>query len=307
MSSNRQYIKPFLNFLRLEKGLAKNSREGYERDVDRLITYLDQEYEGITVKQIRLDHLRQFLNDLNQAGLAVRSQARTVSGIRTFFQFLSIEKIIETNPASLLEGPKIGRHLPEVLSPGEISAIIDKMDLSQTGAFRNKTIIEVLYGCGLRVSECAGLLRSQIHFEEGYIRIIGKGNKERLVPLDGLALKTLAIYLKDYRVHDSPLPGFEDFVFLNRFGRPLSRVMIFQIVKKLAQDAGIKKTISPHTFRHSFATHLVEGGADLRAVQEMLGHESILTTEIYTHLNREYLSDTIHRFHPRSSAAQSHK
>lgn len=300
MSDNTPYIQPFLNYLRLERGLATNSNESYDRDVRRLFNYLESYYPGLDINQIELSHLREFITELNKAKLAVRSQARTVSGIKSFFKFLIIEKIIDHNPASLLEGPKIGRHLPEVLKIEEIESIISGIDLSQATGFRNKTIIEVLYGCGLRVSECIGILRSQIHFKDGYIQVIGKGHKERLVPLGGKAHSSLRILIKDYLPHSDPKPGFEDHIFLNKFGKSLSRVMIFQIVKQLSAEVGIKKTISPHTFRHSFATHLVEGGADLRAVQEMLGHESILTTEIYTHLNREYLTDTIHRFHPRS-------
>jgi len=289
-----------MSYLRLERGLSDNSNESYERDVRRLIDYLESSTPGLDIKLIELRHLREFINDLNKAGLAVRSQARTISGIKAFFQFLFIEEIVDRNPASLLEGPKIGRHLPEVLTSDEIEAIIKNIDLSLPAGFRNKTIIEVLYGCGLRVSECTGLLISQIHFRDGYLQIIGKGHKERLVPLGGEAHKSLKVLINEYLPHATPKPGFEDFVFLNKFGKTLSRVMIFQIVRMLSDNAGIKKIISPHTFRHSFATHLVEGGADLRAVQEMLGHESILTTEIYTHLNREYLTDTIHRFHPRS-------
>jgi len=289
-----------MSYLRLERGLSDNSNESYERDVRRLIDYLESSTPGLDIKLIELRHLRKFINDLNKAGLAVRSQARTISGIKAFFQFLYIEEIVDHNPASLLEGPKIGRHLPEILTSDEIEAIIKNIDLSLPAGFRNKTIIEVLYGCGLRVSECTGLLISQIHFRDGYLQIMGKGQKERLVPLGGEAHKSLNVLINEYLPHVTPKPGFEDFVFLNKFGKTLSRIMIFQIVRMLSDNAGIIKTISPHTFRHSFATHLVEGGADLRAVQEMLGHESILTTEIYTHLNREYLTDTIHRFHPRS-------
>ncbi len=300
MSFNDQHIKAFISYLRLERGLSDNSIDSYERDVKRLLEYLESGIHKLDINKVNINHLRKFLAELNKAGLAVRSQARTVSGIKAFFQYSSIEGITDHNPASLLEGPKIGRHLPEVLSPEEIDKIINGIDLSLPAGYRNKTIIEVLYGCGLRVSECTGLLRSQIYFKSGYIRIVGKGHKERLVPLGGEAQKSLKTLVNEYLPHFSPKPGFEDFVFLNKFGKSLTRVMIFQIVKKLSNEAGIKKTISPHTFRHSFATHLVEGGADLRAVQEMLGHESILTTEIYTHLNREFLTDTVHRFHPRS-------
>ncbi|MCK5822066.1 MAG: tyrosine-type recombinase/integrase, partial [Bacteroidales bacterium] len=251
MSDNTPYIQPFLNYLRLERGLATNSNESYDRDVRRLFNYLESYYPGLDINQIELSHLREFITELNKAKLAVRSQARTVSGIKSFFKFLIIEKIIDHNPASLLEGPKIGRHLPEVLKIEEIESIISGIDLSQATGFRNKTIIEVLYGCGLRVSECIGILRSQIHFKDGYIQVIGKGHKERLVPLGGKAHSSLRILIKDYLPHSDPKPGFEDHIFLNKFGKSLSRVMIFQIVKQLSAEVGIKKTISPHTFRHS--------------------------------------------------------
>ncbi|MCD6347528.1 MAG: tyrosine recombinase XerD [Bacteroidales bacterium] len=293
-------MKSFDIFLRLERALSPNSTEAYLRDVRRLIEFIDLYHPGTNIGEIDINLLREFLKMLNEVGLAARSQARIVSGIKTFFRFLTLEKIIKINPAQLLEGPKTGRHLPEILSPEEIADIINNFDLSNLLGYRNKTIIEVLYGCGLRVSELTGLLQSQIYFNEGYLRIIGKGSKERLVPIGGMALTSLQIFIRDYLPHISAKKGYEDFVFLNRLGKPLTRGMIFQIVKKAVLDAGIKKIVSPHTFRHSFATHLVEGGADLRAVQEMLGHESIITTEIYTHLNTEYLADTIYRFHPRS-------
>ncbi|MBT7093246.1 MAG: tyrosine recombinase XerD [Bacteroidetes bacterium] len=300
MSHNEQYIKPFEIFLRLERSLSDNSNEAYLRDVRRLLEFIELYYPEVKLEETNIDLLRQFIVTLNEIGLAARSQARIVSGIKTFYRFLMLEKVIETNPAQLLEGPKIGRHLPEILSPEEIKLNIDSIDLSNPLGYRNKTIIEVLYGCGLRVSELTGLLKSQIYFSEGYLRIIGKGRKERLVPIGGLALKTLKAYIQDYHHHIDIQKGYEDFIFLNRLGKPLTRVMIFHLVKKSVENAQIKKNVSPHTFRHSFATHLVEGGADLRAVQEMLGHESILTTEIYAHLNTGYLSETIHRFHPRS-------
>ena len=228
------------------------------------------------------------------------SQARIISGLRSFFKYLKLEGLIESNPASLLEAPKTGRKLPDILTIGEIEDIISGIDLSTEQGYRNKTIIELLYGCGLRVSELTGLLISNINLQHQFLRIVGKGNKERLVPMGTHAIKSVESYLDHYRKQSSVKQGFEDHLFLNRFGRSISRVMVFQIIKTCVENAGIRKNISPHTFRHSFASHLVEGGADLRVVQELLGHESILTTEIYTHLNREYLEDTIRRFHPRS-------
>ena len=300
MSINELLVKSFASYLKLERGLSDNSIDGYLRDVKAFSSFIGTDYPEIEINDIKLEHLRKFINLINEVGLSVRSQARTVSGIKTFYSFLVLENYVDENPSSLLESPKVGRHLPEVLTACEIDEIISVIDLSKDNGYRNKTIIEILYGCGLRVTECISLLISQTFLDDEYIRIVGKGNKERLVPIGGTALKALKTYLNDYHVHLSPKKGFEDFIFLNKFGKPLSRIAIFQLVKSLAQDAKINKIISPHTFRHSFATHLVEGGADLRAVQEMLGHESILTTEIYTHLNREFLVDTIHQYHPRS-------
>ena len=300
MSINDLIIKSFTSYLKLERAFSDNSIDGYMRDVKSFASFLESDYPELEITEIELDHLREFIGIINNLGLSVRSQARTVSGIKTFFSFLILENLIQDNPSALLEAPKIGRHLPEVLSADDIDKIIRAIDLSKDHGYRNKTIIELLYGCGLRVSECINLLISQTYMSEEYIRVVGKGNKERLVPIGGSALTTLKRYLNDYHPHLHPKREFEDYIFLNKYGRSLSRVAIFQLVKSLARDAGIEKTISPHTFRHSFATHLVEGGADLRAVQEMLGHESILTTEIYTHLNREFLVDTIHQYHPRS-------
>ncbi len=300
MLINEQVLKSFSSYLKLERALSANTIESYVRDIRGFSSFLSNAYPELKFEEIKITHLREFITIINQIGLSVRSQARTVSGIKTFFNFLILEKYIETNSAALLEAPKIGRYLPEILSPEEIDTMIKSIDLSQENAYRNKTIIEVLYGCGLRVSECIGLLKSQTYLDQEYIRIVGKGNKERLIPIGGSALSSLRTYLNDYHPHISIQRGYEDYIFVNKFGRSLTRVAIFQLVKSLAQQAGIQKNISPHTFRHSFATHLVEGGADLRAVQEMLGHESILTTEIYTHLNREYLLDTVNQFHPRS-------
>lgn len=300
MSINKLLIKQFANYLKLERALSENSIDGYLRDITSFASFLKSDYPEIEVANIKLEHLREFISLINQLGLSVRSQARTVSGLRTFYSFLVLENYVTENPSSLLEAPKIGRHLPEILSVSEIDKIIRSIDLSKESGYRDKTIIEVLYGCGLRVSECINLKISQTYLTDEYIRIVGKGNKERLVPIGGSALKALKTYLNDYHPHLNSQLGYEDHIFLNKFGKGLSRVAIFQLVKSLAMNAEIDKTISPHTFRHSFATHLVEGGADLRAVQEMLGHESILTTEIYTHLNKEFLVDTIHQFHPRS-------
>ncbi len=271
-------------------------------DLNKFFQFLAARHPGLTPADCSLEELRGFTIWISELGLSAVSQARVVSGIRSFYKFLKLEGIIEKNPAALLEAPRTGRKLPDILTALEIDQIISAIDLSSPQGFRNKTIIEILYGCGLRVSELSGLLISNINFQNQYIRIIGKGNKERLIPLGSHALKAIKNYLSLYRSKMTIQKGYEDYVILNRFGKQLSRVMIFNIVKTCAINAGIKKSISPHTFRHSFASHLVEGGADLRAVQELLGHESILTTEIYTHLNREYLVDTIMRFHPRSNA-----
>ena len=297
---SNQLINSYVHYLKLERALAGNSIEGYAHDIFRLQEFLEFHYSDIGIKDIRREHLSHFLQILNELGLSVRTQARMLSGVKGFFQFLELEGEIHQNPTHLLESPKIGRHLPEVLNAEEIDLMIRQIDLSREGGYRDKTILELLYGCGLRVSECTGLLKSNLHLKEEYLRIKGKGSKERLVPIGGLALKALSTFLQDYHPHFHPQKGYEDYIFLNRFGKPLSRISVFNLVRKTAELAGIKKTISPHTLRHSFATHLVEGGADLRAVQEMLGHESILTTEIYTHLNSDYLLDTVNRFHPRS-------
>lgn len=295
-----QHIRSYLHFLRLERALADNTIDGYARDVRRFQRFLSDEYPHLQLREVESGHLSAYLEQLAELGLSLRSQARTVSALKGFFLFLKREHEIEEDPARLLETPKTGRYLPEVLTPEEIARMISSVDLSKASGYRDKTIIEVLYGCGLRVSECTNLLISRIHLKEEYLRIKGKGSKERLIPVGGKALEAIRIYLRDYHPLLSPQRGYEDYLFLNRFGRSLSRIAVFQLVKNLAESAEIKKNISPHTFRHSFATHLVEGGADLRAVQEMLGHESILTTEIYTHLNSAYLLDTVNRFHPRS-------
>ena len=292
-------LKDYEGFLKLEKGLSPNSIAAYLTDIHKLMQFLEMQQSGVEPRELDHDQLHQFLIWISELGLSARSQARILSGLKAFYRYLLMEEQIEKDPTALLEGPRLGRKLPEVLSMGEIDNMLAKIDLSKPEGRRNKAMLEVLYSCGLRVSELVGLQISNIFRSEGFIRIIGKGDKERLVPVSQSALKEIDLYLPD-RNSLVIQPGSEDILFLNRRGRMLTRVMVFTIIKGLAQAAGIKKTVSPHTFRHSFATHLVEGGADLRAVQEMLGHESIITTEIYTHLDHEYLREAIISFHPRS-------
>jgi len=293
------YRESFRAYLRLEKSLSGNSIEGYVSDVGKLFSFLEMKQPGQAVRDINQGVLRDFLAWLNEIGLSARSQARILSGLKNYFRFLEIENVVEENPATLLETPRLSRHLPDVLNPAEIQKILDSVDLSTPWGHRNKAIIEMLYGCGLRVSELVNLKLSQIYFEEGYVRILGKGSKERLVPVGLPARKAIELYLSGTRVHQNIKKEFSDRVFINNRGTGLTRIMVFNIVKQSVAKAGIRKKVSPHTFRHSFATHLVENGADLRAVQEMLGHESILTTEIYTHLNREFLRETVRQYHPR--------
>lgn len=300
MSEGFPYRESFRAHLRLEKSLAGNSIESYLSDVSKLFRFLEMAYPTLQAQSVTLNHLREFLSWLNEIGLGARSQARIISGIKSFFRFLAIENLVSESPASLLETPRLPRHLPEILSPAEIDKIISLIDLSGQSGHRNKAIIEVLYGCGLRVTELVGLKLSQVYFREGYIRVLGKGSKERLIPLGHSAAKAMEQYINFERVHQKINPKFADTVFINNRGNGLTRVMIFTLVKNLSEKAGIRITVSPHTFRHSFATHLIENGADLRAVQDMLGHESILTTEIYTHLNREFLRETVNKYHPRS-------
>ncbi len=291
----------FKGFLAIEKSLSDNSIEAYLRDIDKLTQYLELENKtSLTPSQLTLDDLQHFLATMVELGLSARSQARLISGIKAFYNYLLIENLTDINPAELLESPKLGRKLPDTLSVEEIQQLIDAIDLSSMNGERNKAILETLYGCGLRVSELVNLKISNIYFEEEFIKVVGKGDKERLVPISGSALKQISIYLKQVRNHVKIAKGFEDFVFLNRSGKSLTRVMIFTIIKQLTEVTGIKKTISPHTFRHSFATHLVNAGADLRAVQDMLGHVSITTTEIYMHLDTSYLHEEIRKFHPRN-------
>ncbi|MFA6126921.1 MAG: site-specific tyrosine recombinase XerD [Bacteroidales bacterium] len=300
MSEGFPYRESFRAHLRLEKSLAGNSIDGYLADVSKLFQFLAMAHPTLPLTSVDLNHLREFLSWLNDMGLGARSQARIISGIKSFFRFLTMENLLPDSPASLLESPRLPRHLPEVLSAEDIDKIISVVDLSSPKGHRNKAIIEVLYGCGLRVSELTGLKISQVYFHEGYIRVLGKGSKERLVPLGHPAARAMEQYIQFVRVHQKVAQKDIDLLFLNNRGNGLSRIMIFNIVKSLTKKAGIKVTVSPHTFRHSFATHLIENGADLRAVQDMLGHESILTTEIYTHLNREFLRDTVIKFHPRA-------
>ncbi len=292
------YKKGYKAFLQLEKSLSDNSVEAYLHDIEKLTTWIQQTEHLKTPQQIELKDLENFIRWISELGMTPGSQARIISGLRSFFKYCLQEQIITTSPAMLLESPKLKRSLPDVLSFEEISAMINCIDLSKSEGGRNKAIIETLYSCGLRVTEAVNLRISCLHLDLGFIRVIGKGDKERLIPIGTDAAKYIEIYKNDIRIHHSIKPGNEDILFLNRRGAKLSRVMIFLIIKELARLAEIKKTISPHTLRHSFATHLVEGGADLRAVQEMLGHESITTTEIYTHLDREYLRSTLQQFHP---------
>lgn len=295
-----KHIKDFGIFLKLEKSLSGHSIEAYTRDVGKLTSFLEMRGYDLSPSGVELHHLSEFLGWINEMGLGARSQARLISGIKSFFKFLLLEDVIETDPTSLLETPRIGRKLPEVLSIEEIDRMLAEIDLSKSEGRRNRAMLEVLYSCGLRVTELINLRFSHIYFDKGFVRLTGKGNKERLVPVGKIALREIRNYLPDRNSLPRIEKEFEDILFLNRRGSRLSRVMVFSIIKDLAASAGIKKNISPHTFRHSFATHLIDGGADLRAVQEMLGHESILTTEIYTHLDRQYLRDAIIRFHPRS-------
>lgn len=299
MNLSPDYLNDFKSYLQIEKNLSNNTVDGYLNDIKRLTNYIDYSLEGANITSIRLTDLQTYLVWLNELGITPRTQARNISSIKSFYKFLIYNNIIESNPATLLELPKLGRKLPVVLSVEEINSIVEAIDLSKPEGHRNKAIIETLYSCGLRVSELIELRLTDIFAAEGFIRVKGKGDKERLVPIGRVALKEISHYLEQTRNKQIVDKSSENILFLNRRGKKLTRVMIFTIIKNLAQKAEIKKTISPHTFRHSFATHLIEGGADLRAVQEMLGHESILTTEIYTHLDREYLRQAIFEFHPR--------
>ena len=294
------YIQGFRAYLKLEKSLAPNSVEAYLEDVRKFFRYLESGGFSGTLEGVTLRHLQDFTVFIYELGLAAPSQARILSGIRAFFKYLKLEEIIRENPAELLEMPKQKRKLPEVLSIDEVERMIDVIDLSKPEGRRNRAAVEVLYGCGLRVSELCGLKLSCFYRHDGFLKVVGKGEKERFVPIGGEALKQLELFITHDRMQMEAARGYEDHIFLNRSGKAFSRVYVFLVIKDLAARAGIHKNISPHTLRHSFATHMVEGGADLRAIQDMLCHANITTTEIYTHLDREFLRETVISFHPRS-------
>lgn len=294
------YINGFKLYLQLEKSLSVHSINAYAHDVNLLVNYLQIKALPLQANEISYNHLSDFIAYIHELGLSATSQARIISGIKAFFKYLLLEDEITINPAALLEAPKTARKLPDVLDVHEIDAMVEAIDLTKPEGLRNKAIIETMFACGLRVSEATTLNITDIFTSEQIVKITGKGNKERLVPIGNTALKCIDLYLKEVRKHQTPAKGCNDILFLNRRGNKLTRVMIFYILKDLAAKAGIQKNISPHTLRHSFATCLVEAGADLRAVQQMLGHESITTTEIYTHIDRSFLRDVVTQFHPRS-------
>lgn len=296
------HIKHFTSYLKLERSLSANSIEAYVRDVDLLQRFISLQFPQTSPLLVSPRMVRDFLGYVNELGMSAYSQARILSGVKAFYKYLLYEELIENDPTLLIEGPKLGRKLPDTLSFHEIESLLNAIDLSTPEGTRNRSMLELLYCSGLRVSELVDLKLNNIYFDIRFLRVIGKGNKERLIPFGKDAERYLTIYIDQVRgrpPHTSPKKGFESYVFLNRRGKKLTRVMVFTIIKGLGQAIGLKKTISPHTFRHSFATHLIEGGADLRAVQEMLGHESITTTEIYTHLDRDYLRQVVQEFHPR--------
>ena len=297
------HIKHYSNYLKLERSLSVNSVEAYVHDVALLHQFMAMKHSQVTAMKVTAKHLQEFLQYINELGMSAHSQARILSGIKGFYKYLLFEELVEKDPTDLIEGPKLGRKLPDTLSYVEIEKLFQAIDQSKPEGGRNRAMLEVLYSSGLRVSELVDLRLNNVYADIGFLRVIGKGNKERLVPIGRDALKYLKIYIDEIRgraPHKPPQKGFESYVFLNRNGKKLTREMVFMIIKGLALQIGLNKSISPHTFRHSFATHLIEGGADLRAVQEMLGHESITTTEIYTHLDRDYLRQVIQEFHPRS-------
>jgi len=287
-----------MSYLKIEKGLSENSCIAYQQDVLKLKEFSTP--LNLNPDQLRHDNLKEFIALLYDLGLSARTQARIISGIKQFFGFLLLEQLIQNDPSELLEQPKIGRKLPEVLDMEEIDALIEAIDVSKPEGHRNRAILETLYSCGIRVSELVNLKQSDLFYDEGYIRVIGKGNKERLVPMSKSVEKEITWYVDNQRKQLDIYKGDEQIVFLNRRGKRITRVMIFTIIKQLAESIGLQKNISPHTFRHSFATHLLEGGANLRAIQEMLGHESITTTEIYTHMDQRFLREAILTFHPRN-------
>jgi len=293
-----QVITFFKQYLKLERSLSENTIESYGRDVESFAAFIKDEKSSPL--KIGAHDLQSFLEMLNEQGLKPHTQARMLSGLKAFYKYLLFEEYIEADPTMLIDTPKLGRKFPDTLEYHEIEQLLEAVDLSTPEGPRNRAMLEVLYSSGLRVSELVALKRNHVYKDIGFVRVIGKGNKERLVPIGKSALKHVELYLEHSRVHVTVQSGFENFVFLNRRGKSLSRVMIFTIIKKLVEKIGLKKKVSPHTFRHSFATHLLEGGADLRAVQEMLGHESITTTEIYTHMDRDYLRQVVLDAHPRS-------
>jgi len=296
-------INGFRVYLQLERSLSPHSIDAYVRDVHKLKDYLEIKELDLNPPEVEVRHLEDFIFWVNGLGLGARSQARLLSGIKAFYRYLLMEDLTNTDPTDLLEGPRLKRKIPEVLSYEEVNSLLAAIDLSEPQGTRNRAMLETLYACGLRVSELTHLRMTNLYLDINFVKVIGKNNKERIVPIGDEAIKHIELYLSSVRrLQDNIHPEHENFVFLNRRGKKLSRVMVFMIVKEAAQAAGIDKTVSPHTFRHSFATHLIEGGADLRAVQDMLGHESITTTEIYTHLDTEYLKETILSFHPRNQS-----
>ena len=294
-------VNEFKNYLKLERSLSNNSIDAYLLDIRKLTSFISENYStSLSIENINVSIIESFIKYLFKSESSTYSQARIVSGLKSFFNYLLLEEKIDINPMELIDAPKLVRKLPETLSIQEIEIIIDAIDLDSKEGMRNKAILETLYSCGLRVSELVNLKVQNLFLDIGFIKVLGKGMKERLVPIGTKAAECISIYMKEYRVNINISEGFEGYLFINRRGKNLTRNMIFIIIKDLVKKAGLKKNISPHTFRHSFATHLIEGGADLRAVQEMLGHESITTTEIYTHLNKNYLKEVVNKFHPRS-------
>ncbi|MEZ4958778.1 MAG: site-specific tyrosine recombinase XerD [Saprospiraceae bacterium] len=294
------YIKGFHSYLLLERSLSGNTIDAYQRDIGKLVQYFEIHRINVSPLNVTLDQLQDAIKWLNELGLDVRSQARIISGIKAFYKYLLLEDLLQTDPTELLETPRLGRKIPAVLTFDEIQQLLAAIDLSEPHGVRNRAMLETLYACGLRVSELTGLRISNLYLDIGFVKVLGKNDKERLVPIGEEAVKHIRFYLDGARRHLKIIKDNENILFLNRRGSKLSRIMVFLIIKELAKLAGIEKSVSPHTFRHSFATHLIEGGADLKAVQDMLGHESITTTEIYTHLDTEYLRDTVLNFHPRN-------
>ena len=294
-------VNEFKNYLKLERSLSKNSIDAYLLDIRKLTSFISENYStSLSIENINVSIIESFIKYLFKSESSTYSQARIVSGLKSFFNYLLLEEKIDINPMELIDAPKLVRKLPETLSIQEIEIIINAVDLDSKEGMRNKAILETLYSCGLRVSELVNLKVQNLFLDIGFIKVLGKGMKERLVPIGTKAAECISIYMKEYRTNLNISEGFEGYLFINRRGKNLTRNMIFIIIKDLVKKAGLNKNISPHTFRHSFATHLIEGGADLRAVQEMLGHESITTTEIYTHLNKNYLKEVVNKFHPRS-------